>query len=438
MNPSLFTRARPFQIAFSVLVAVLALGCPSGGPRDAGSGATAVEAEPGSGATEAPAPTGSGADRPATTDRAGSGEAPSGEPSPSVFAPIDSRPPGRLIDAHAHLAGYGVWSDVESVLDEVGIDYIFNLSGGSPRRGQTLAMMLAEASGGRVLNLMTIDWEGVDEIAFGDVLAAELELLVTEYGYVGLKISKALGLYVRDGARELIPVDDPRLFPLWRKAGELGVPVFIHTGDPAAFWDPVSPDNERYAELAAHPGWSFADPEYPSREALLSQRDRLLELFPETTFVGVHFGNNPEDIDYVDRVLSTYPNFYVDIAARVPEIGRHDPESVRELFVRHQDRILFATDIAIVRRRGSTEYVLGSSGEEPASREEVGPFYDTHRRFFETSDRGFAHPTPIQGDWTIDGIDLPDEVLDKVYYLNAWRLVLEGRRNVPVPTGLGD
>lgn len=350
-----------------------------------------------------------------------------------VFPPIDARPEGRLIDAHAHLAGYRVWPEVQSVLDEVGIDYILNLSGGSPRRGQTLAMMLAEDSGGRVLNLMTIDWEGIDEVAFGDTLAAELELLVNDYGYVGLKVSKALGLYARDGTGELIAVDDPRLFPLWEKAGELGVPVFIHTSDPLAFWDPITPENERYAELSAHPGWSFAGPEFPPRETLLAQRDHLLALFPDTTFVGVHFANNPEDLEYVARTLDTYPNFYVDIAARVPEIGRHDPERVRELFVRHQDRILFATDIAIVRRRTGTEYVLGSSGPTPATRDMVGPFFDAHRRFFETDDRDFAHPTPIQGDWTIDGIDLPDDVLDKVYYLNAYRLVLEGRRSTPVP-----
>lgn len=348
-----------------------------------------------------------------------------GEPLP----PITARPAGRIIDAHAHLSGWEVWPDVESVLDENGIDYIFNLSGGSPRRGQSLAMLLAEASGGRVLNLMNVDWEGIDEVAFGDVLAAELELLVTEYGYVGLKISKALGLYARDGRGELIAVDDPRLFPLWEMAGTLGVPVFIHTSDPAAFWEPVTPENERYAELSAHPSWSFADPEYPSRNALLEARDRIVARFPETTFVGVHFANNPEDLAYVDRTLSRFPNFYVDLAARVPEIGRHDPAEVRAVFERHQDRILFATDIGIIRRRGQVSYTLGSSGETPATRADVRPFYEAHDRFLTTNDRGIAHPTPIQGDWTIDAIGLSPEILDRVYYLNAYRLVLEGRRN---------
>ena len=354
-----------------------------------------------------------------------------------VHPPITRRPEGRVIDAHTHLMGYEVWEEVEEVMDDNGIDFMFNLSGGSPRRGQTLAMMLARDSGGRVANLMTVDWDGIDEIAFGEVLAAELELLVTEYGYVGLKISKALGLYARDGRDVLIDVDDPRLFPLWRKAGELGVPVFIHTGDPRAFWDPITPENERYAELSVHPGWSFHGPEFPSREELLRQRDHLLELFPETTFVGVHFGNNPEDPAYVGSLLDRYPNFYVDLAARVPELGRHDPETMRELFTRHQDRILFATDIVIVRQRGQTSYTLGSGGEEPDRFEQIVPFYDTHDRWLQTHDHDFEHPTPIQGDWTIDAIGLAPEVLDKVYYLNAYELVLEGRvTNVQLPEDL--
>jgi hypothetical protein len=330
--------------------------------------------------------------------------------------------------------GYEVWEDVELVLDENNIDFIFNLSGGSPRQGQSLAMMLARDSGGRVANLMTIDWEGIDEFAFGEVLAAELELLVTEYGYVGLKVSKALGLFARDGFDRLIDVDDPRLFPLWEKAGELGVPVFIHTSDPLAFWDPTTPENERFAELAVHPSWSFHGPEFPSREELLSERDHLLELFPETTFVGVHFGNNPEDPEYVSSLLDAHPNLYIDLAARVPELGRHDPDRVREFFVRHKDWILFATDIVIVKQRGLTSYTLGSGGEEPDVYEEVRPFYHTHDRWLRSSDRDFEHPTPIQGDWTIDAIGLPDEVLDRIYYLNAYELVLEGRvTNVMVP-----
>ena len=125
-------------------------------------------------------------------------------------------------------------------------------------------------------------------------------------------------------------------------------------------------------------------------------------------------------------MLATYPNLYVDLAARVPEIGRHDPAAVRDLFMTHQDRILFATDIAMgITRRGDDVLVLGSSGEEPDTPERIGPFFEAHWRFLETNDTDFAHPTPIQGNWTISGIGLPEEVLQKIYYGNAHRLIIE-------------
>ena len=338
-------------------------------------------------------------------------------------APVD-RPAGARIDAHSHLIGVGAWPVIEATLDAQNIDYIFNLSGGSPRRGMSDAMQLAQLSGGRIINFMTVDWRGFGEVAWGEVVAEELELAVTRYGFGGLKISKALGLFVRDADDSLVAVDDPRLFPLWERAGALGVPVFIHTGDPAAFWEPVSPENERYDELSVHPGWSFAGPQFPSRETLLAQRDNLLSLFPGTTFVGVHFANNPEDLDYVEQALSRYPNLYVDIGARVPEIGRHDPARVRSLFERFSDRILFATDIVLANDEQGIYVALGSSGAIPDTVEQIPTFYDRHYAWLETDATGMAHPTPIQGNWTVDGIGLGAAVLDAVYYENAHRLVV--------------
>jgi predicted TIM-barrel fold metal-dependent hydrolase len=331
----------------------------------------------------------------------------------------------QLIDAHTHLFGVGVWPDIEALMQQNGLDYLVNLSGGSPRRGMGQALEIAEASGGRVLNAMTVNWAGFGEPAWGEIVAEELELCVTRYGYVGVKISKALGLGLQDLDGSLVAVDDARLFPIWERAGTLGVPVYIHTGDPAAFWEPATPANERYDELLAHPNWSFAGPQFPPREELLAQLERVFARFPGTTFVSVHFGNNPEELDYVGGVLERYPNVYVDLAARVPEVGRHEPERVRELFVRFQDRILFATDIAIGRTpEEGLVLVLGSSGAQTAGPGEVAEFFNRHFRYLETDARGMGHPTPIQGRWTIDAIALPEEVLDKVYWQNAYDLVV--------------
>jgi len=135
--------------------------------------------------------------------------------------------------------------------------------------------------------------------------------------------------------------------------------------------------------------------------------------------VCVHFGNNAEDLEWVDAQLDKHPNMMVDVAARVPEIGRHDPEKVHAFFVKHQDRILFATDFQSYDRM-----TLGSGGNGPPPTEtEAIDFFQKHWRWFETADRDFTHMTPIQGDWTISAIHLPADVLEKIYFGNASRLL---------------
>ncbi len=326
------------------------------------------------------------------------------------------RPP--VIDTHAHLF-YGAQEAIARIAREAGLVKMFNLSGGHPGRGaMRAAVALARSLGGLVVNFYTPDWRGIEDPWWGEREAARLDFAVRELGYRGLKISKALGLSVRDGSGQLVPVDDPRLDPLWERAGELGVPVAIHTGDPKAFFEPLGPDNERWEELMLHPGWSFASPDYPSRAELLAQRDRMVARHPETTFVCVHFANNPEDLDYVEHFLATHPNAYVDVAARLGEIGRHPPERVRALFLRFADRILFGTDIGVSRRH----LMLGSSGAIPPTLDDVAPFYLAHYRYFETADT-FPNPVLIQGRWAIHGIALPPDVLDKLYHANAEALL---------------
>ena len=140
---------------------------------------------------------------------------------------------------------------------------------------------------------------------------------------------------------------------------------------------------------------------------------------PQTTFIGAHFGNAPEDPDRVERMLDQYPNLMVETGARVPEIGRHEPARMKALFEKHADRILFGTDFQVIPGGG---FVLGSVGEKLDTRARVPVFYEAHWRYFETDDRAFAHPSPIQGDWTIDGLGLSREVLQAIYHRNAERI----------------
>jgi hypothetical protein len=159
---------------------------------------------------------------------------------------------------------------------------------------------------------------------------------------------------------------------------------------------------------------------------LLEALNRVIARHPKTTFVCVHFANNSEEIDWVDQMLDRYPNMNADLAARIPEIGRHDPDKVRRLFTKHQDRIFFATDFMVYDR-----LILGSSGNEPPPTDaDAELFYQKEWRWLETRDENWAHMTPIQGDWTISSIGLPAPILRKIYFDNARKLL---GRSLPPP-----
>ncbi len=332
-----------------------------------------------------------------------------------TWRPNYSRP--AVIDIHTHLSPAAL-TRIRSVMKDNGIESWVNLSGGTIRRGVQGSVELQERVTG-MFHFLNIDWGLRAHPEFGQIMAKSLDYAVSELGFKGLKVSKALGLYVRDKAGKRLEVDTPLLDPLWEMAGRLKVPVAIHTGDPKAFWEPVDHHNERYDELVLHPRWSFAGDEHPSRETLLAERDRLLERHRGTTFICVHFGNNPEDLDYVEGLLKRHPNVVLDTSARLGEIGRHPAERVRSFFITYAERIVFGTDLGL----GSSSIMLGSTGKEEPTMADVKPFYDAHWRFFEGSERDIDHPTPIQGNWKIDAINLPEEVLYKLYRGNAERLL---------------
>jgi predicted TIM-barrel fold metal-dependent hydrolase len=222
-------------------------------------------------------------------------------------------------------------------------------------------------------------------------------------GAQGLKIWKVLGLHVRDQHGELVPVDDPRLDPVWDTAGELGIPVLIHIADPVAFFDPLTPENERYEEISRHPDWAFSGAEFPPFGALIEQFERLIAGHPGTTFIGAHVGCYPENLGWVGHMLESYTHFNIDFSARIAELGRQ-PYRARRLFLRFPDRILFGTDTA-----PNLDY------------------YHIYYRFLESDDEYFDYEPgeiPGQGRWQIYGLHLPDEVLEQVYYRNAERILV--------------
>jgi predicted TIM-barrel fold metal-dependent hydrolase len=239
----------------------------------------------------------------------------------------------------------------------------------------------------------------------GDDLAAAVSA-----GARGVKIIKELGITLKDREGRIVPIDDPRLDSLWSKAGELAIPVLMHISDPAPFFKPIDRFNERYEELKEFPEWSIYGPQFPSKGTLRAQREQLLKKHPRTMFIGAHFGMDPEDLGYVGHLMDTYPNYYVDIASVLSELGRQ-PFTAREFFIKYQDRILFGTDGG---------YSIGGTGWP------IEKFFRSYFEFLETKNENFEYPLwgiNKQGSWRIYGLHLGDDVLEKIYYANAAKLL---------------
>ena len=223
-----------------------------------------------------------------------------------------------------------------------------------------------------------------------------------ESGILGIKFFKSFGLKYKNADGSLIKIDNPRWDPIWETCGRLDLPIIIHVADPVAFFDPIDARNERIEELGRHPDWSFHGAAFPSREELLAARNRVLKRHPETIFIGAHVANNGEDLARVGQWLDQYPNLVIEFASRINELGRQ-PYSSRDFFIKYQNRILFGTD---------------------------GPWEDArlklYWRLLETRDEYFPYSDkqpPPQGFWRIYGIHLPDDVLEKVYFRNALRIM---------------
>ena len=358
------------------------------------------------------------------------------EDSPVVQQANQWRAEHRIIDLHQHIGSTTQHlARAIKIMDAAGVGIGVNLTAGTvtpgkeggPSEFEREKQLADTLYPGRFLHYVNLDYAGWDRADFSEQAVKQIEK-GRRLGAAGFKEWKRLGLYLRDGAGKLIRVDDPKLDPVWKRCGELNLPVSIHIADPRAFWLPYDDRNERWKELKDHKSWWFGDTnKFPPRMELLESLDRVVARHPETTFVCVHFANNSEELEWVDAALSRNPNMMADLAARIPEIGRHDPAQVRRLFLKHQDRILFATDFQVFDR-----LVLGSSGNEPpATDADAEVFFAKEWRWLETTDRNWPHMTPIQGDWNISSIGLPASVLRKIYFDNARKLLA---RSLPRPS----
>lgn len=324
-----------------------------------------------------------------------------------------------VVDVHSHLS----WSKEEAnrylaqpedllpLMDRRNLHTLINLTGGRGAGVKDAVQRFDSKHPGRFLTFTEPWWTRVNEPGYAANQARWMEQAKKD-GARGVKILKSLGLTHRGSDGKLIRIDDVRFDPMWDACGRLGLPVAIHVSDPLAFFEPIDRFNERFEELANHPDWSFHGKDFPSNAELLAARDNVIRRHPKTHFIVLHVGNFAENLAHVGQMLDRFPNTTVEIGARIGELGRQ-PRTARKFFDKYQDRILFGTDAV-------------PNGVQTPQQVFVDELYRIYFRFLETEDEYFDYapaPVPPQGRWKIYGLGLPDQILKKVYYENASRVL---------------
>ncbi|MFX0556991.1 amidohydrolase family protein [Maribacter sp. CXY002] len=304
-----------------------------------------------------------------------------------------------FIDIHSHQRDMSVekltslLSDME-VLNE-GI--MVNLSGGSGNSLKEKVDNINKSYPNRFVVFANVDFEGVGSSSWGDKAASQLEQDIKN-GAKGLKIYKSLGLRYKDSDGNRLAIDDPRLDPIWSKCAEMGVPVLIHAADPKSFWDDMDSDNERWLELKTHPRRKRSANDPAPWEQIIQEQHNVFKKHPNTKFINAHMGWYANNLKKLGELLDEMPNMNVGIAAVIAELGRQ-PQNARAFFISYQDRILF-----------------GKDSWQPEE-------FPTYFRVLESNDEYFPYYKKYHAFWAMYGLNLPDEVLKKVYYKNALKMI---------------
>jgi predicted TIM-barrel fold metal-dependent hydrolase len=304
-----------------------------------------------------------------------------------------------FIDVHNHQFTMPIQNldKLVAEMDELNMKVMVNLSG---FRGKYLEWTLDnvnEKYSNRFIIFLNIDFEELDDEGWPENTLKLMED-AKDLGINGLKVYKNLGLTETDNEGNRIAVDDPRLDPIWAKCGELGIPVLIHTGEPNAFWSPKDKYNERWLELKQYPS-RYKDPsKNPSFDEVMKEQHNVFRRHPNTKFINAHLGWYGNDLEKLGTLMDEIPNMYAEIGAVIAELGRQ-PRTAREWLIKYQDRIMM--------------------GKDTYKKEE----YYTYFRVLETNDEYFDYYRKRHAHWKMYGLNLPDSVLEKIYYKNAMKVI---------------
>jgi uncharacterized protein len=309
-----------------------------------------------------------------------------------------------FIDVHNHQADMttpGALEELIKEMEKLNMAVMVNLSGRGFRRSadhlEKSLTNIQKYQPKRFVLFTNVDFTAIDDPEWQARMVKQLEEDVKR-GAQGLKIYKSLGMRDRDKNGNRIRIDDPRIDPIWAKCGELGIPVLIHAADPKPFWSPMDSTNERWLELKTHEGRQRSNTDPAPWEQIIQEQHNMFRKHPKTKFINAHMGWYPNDLEKLGKLLDAMPNMYVEIGAVIAELGRQ-PHTARNFMIKYQDRVMF-----------------GKDSWQPDE-------YTTYFRVLETADEYFPYHKRYHAFWRMYGLELPDDVLKKIYYKNALKVI---------------
>ena len=229
------------------------------------------------------------------------------------------------------------------------------------------------------------------------------------HGAVACKIWKNFGMGVRKPSGEHVLPDDPLIAPIIAFIADQNKTLLMHIADPLDCWRPLREESPHYGYYKKNPEWHLhGRDDFPSYEQLMDARDSVAARHPNLRVVGAHLGSMEHDVAEVAKRFDVYPNFAVDMSARLLDLALQDAETVRAFFLKYPDRVLFGADMGTwgLASSKTAEHLAGAMQYMTSS-------YEEHFRYLEQSG-----PMTIR-EREVTGIGLPPDVLEQVYRANA-------------------
>ncbi len=307
-----------------------------------------------------------------------------------------------FIDVHNHQFRMPTQNlqEVVTEMDKLNMAVMVNLSGRGRGSEEHLVKSLKNVKANhpnRFIVFTNISLTGIDEPDWTEKTVAQIEKDVA-LGANGLKIYKSQGMDNKDSKGNRIKIDDPRIGPVWEKCGALGIPVLIHAADPKSFWDPHDNTNERWLELKLKSRRKRDAKVTGSWETIIQEQHNIFKKHQNTTFINAHLGWYGNNLAKLAELMDQMPNMYTEIGAVIAELGRQ-PRNAKAFLNKYQDRVMF-----------------GKDSWNPKE-------YYTYFRVLESDDEYFPYYKRYHAFWKMYGLDLDDEILKKIYFKNALKVI---------------